>query len=59
MKTLIECPTCTKEISPNAKSCPHCGETIKKEQSATGAFAAIAIGLIIGLILYFAIVGGH
>jgi hypothetical protein len=23
----MKCPHCSKDISPNAKSCPHCGET--------------------------------
>ena len=55
MKTLIQCPACAREISPSAVSCPHCGEVIKKEQSATGLFAAIAIGLLIGLVIYLAV----
>lgn len=27
---LIKCPMCEKEISPNAESCPNCGEPMKK-----------------------------
>jgi len=27
--TLIECPTCTKNVSPNAVTCPHCGEPLQ------------------------------
>lgn len=27
---LIKCPMCGKEISPNAESCPNCGEPMKK-----------------------------
>ena len=23
----MNCPHCSRDISPNAKSCPHCGET--------------------------------
>lgn len=23
----MKCPHCSRDISPNAKSCPHCGET--------------------------------
>lgn len=29
---LIKCPMCGKEISPNAVSCPNCGEPMKKEE---------------------------
>jgi len=31
MENLIKCPMCEKEISPNAVSCPHCGEPMKKD----------------------------
>lgn len=31
MGNLIKCPMCEKEISPNAISCPHCGEPMKKD----------------------------
>jgi uncharacterized OB-fold protein len=57
MKTLINCKACAREISPNAASCPHCGEKLKVEQSATGLLAAIIIALIIGGFLY-AVIGG-
>jgi len=30
---LIKCPMCNKEISPNAVSCPNCGEPMRKEES--------------------------
>jgi hypothetical protein len=58
MKMLINCRACAREISPNAASCPHCGEPRpetqpKPKQSATGVLAAIIIGLIIGVPLYF------
>ncbi|HEY1768721.1 MAG TPA: zinc-ribbon domain-containing protein [Chthoniobacterales bacterium] len=54
--SLIECPACGQQVSPNAASCPHCGETVKKQQTATGLFAALAIGLIVGLIIYYMVV---
>ncbi len=58
MKTnLIPCPACAQEVSPNAPTCPPCGEVIKKPQSATGVFAAILIALIIGGVLFVAISG--
>lgn len=31
MGNLIQCPMCEREISPNAISCPHCGEPMKKD----------------------------
>ncbi len=49
---LIKCKACEKEISPNAASCPHCGEKLKTEQTATGLLAAIIIALLIGWMLY-------
>ena len=57
MNTLINCKRCTREISPEATSCPHCGEPIKPKQSATGLLAAIIIALIIGGALYMMITG--
>ncbi|MBW9155937.1 ribosomal protein L7/L12 [Clostridium tagluense] len=32
MGNLIKCPMCDKDISPNAISCPHCGEPMKLQQ---------------------------
>ena len=32
---LIECPECKKQISDQAKSCPHCGYPIKGNQDET------------------------
>lgn len=29
---LIKCPMCEKDISPNAESCPNCGEPMKKNK---------------------------
>jgi hypothetical protein len=60
MKTLIACRACAREISPDATSCPNCGDPRneiqpKPKQTATGLLAAILIGLIVGLALYFMI----
>ena len=59
MKTLIKCPACQRDISPNATSCPHCGEPSKAapKQTATGFLAALLIGLIVGGLIYFFLVG--
>jgi ribosomal protein L7/L12/uncharacterized C2H2 Zn-finger protein len=32
MGNLIKCPMCEKDISPNAISCPHCGEPMKVQE---------------------------
>lgn len=57
---LVECNACKQEISPNATSCPHCGEPRieAQKQTATGLLAALLIGLIIGSIIYMLITGG-
>lgn len=49
--SLIKCPDCSKDVSSEAEKCPHCGRSIKKNQSATGVLAAIIIGLILGVLL--------
>jgi rRNA maturation endonuclease Nob1 len=41
VKALINCKTCGREVSPNAATCPHCGEKLKTQQSAIGIIAAI------------------
>jgi RNA polymerase subunit RPABC4/transcription elongation factor Spt4 len=57
MTKLIKCKACEREISPNAASCPNCGEKLKTEQTAIGLLAAIIIALGVGLVLYFAVTG--
>ena len=32
---LINCPACEKEVSPNAVTCPNCGEPLKDEPTKT------------------------
>lgn len=49
---LINCPECNREISDNARTCPHCGYSIRK----TNKTAAIVIVTIIAVIVL--IVGG-
>ena len=48
---LVECKACGKQISENAKECPHCGEPLSKklEQSITWPL------IIIGTLLVFSI----
>lgn len=56
-KKLIECSACGKQISVNAKSCPHCGEPLneneprreeKKTSMWTWFFLLLFIGFVIG-----------
>ena len=64
--SLISCRACGHKISPNAASCPSCGEPNgdriaetgdpKGKQTATGFLAALLIGLIIGGALYIVLV---
>ncbi|PZR73543.1 MAG: hypothetical protein DLM73_10460 [Chthoniobacterales bacterium] len=61
MTTLIECSACGKDISPNAASCPNCGEPNREaapapprqKETTTGFLAALLIGLIIGGVIYW------
>jgi hypothetical protein len=43
MKKLINCPACTREVSPNAKRCPQCGERIKKMRPETIAYTVVIL----------------
>ncbi len=46
---LIKCSECGKEISSEAKVCPHCGKPIGNHNEAIGYGKAVLIG--IGVIL--------
>jgi len=48
MSALTKCKACTKEISKNAKACPHCGEAIRRTHPVT---------VIIGLLATFWMIG--
>jgi hypothetical protein len=52
---LIQCKTCTNAVSPNAPSCPHCGEIIKIHNNPVRALAWIILALLIGWVLTFAV----
>ena len=61
--TTKTCPSCTKEISPKAFDCPHCGHPLRKPRR--GFFGVIFkwllilfnIAMIIWLFTYFASLG--
>ena len=44
---IILCPECQKEISDQAKSCPHCGYPIKKRFAGIKAFGWIILSLFV------------
>ena len=48
---LIKCKECTKEISSDAKECPHCGKKVKK-----GMSCLMMIGVVMALFVFFAMV---
>lgn len=48
------CPKCFKEISNEAKSCPHCGFKIKKPRARIKKFLLFGIGLLAVLCLVLA-----
>ncbi len=52
---LVECKACKAEISNRAKSCPKCGEPIKK----TGGCIGLLLGVLVGLVIIIFIVSGE
>ena len=54
--TLAPCPSCGKEVSKSAKSCPHCGHKLKG--SFLKKLILWPIGILIGLAFLVAILGG-
>lgn len=51
--SLVKCAVCGREISPNAATCPHCGERRKPRDVAFYFWAVMAI--LFALILAFGI----
>lgn len=47
---LISCPACDKEVSRNARACPHCGEPAPATDKRAGVAAAkaVLVALLIG-----------
>lgn len=50
---LIKCSECDKEISENAKICPHCGAKHETEEQKQARFIIGAVIGIISLLLFF------
>lgn len=57
---LIPCPQCKAEISPNAESCPRCGEPMQKRSSPAGPVRVqtqhTAISGVLAIIIGFVVV---
>lgn len=54
--TIISCPECSKDISSDAKSCPHCGK-LCVQKSGTGKFISYTLFIIVGLFAVFVMIG--
>jgi predicted nucleic acid-binding Zn ribbon protein len=52
--SLIKCPACEKEISPNAPTCPHCGEPLKTKRGF-----GVIIFLLFSLAFVLVLVAGN
>ena len=50
---MIKCESCSKDISPDAASCPHCGHPTKKAQEHAGAQALISLAIVAGGLWFF------
>jgi len=56
MSQLIECPTCKKQVSGAAASCPHCGEPLtvpQKKSKLRWLFSTIGV---LFIVLGFAVI---
>lgn len=56
--TLIKCPSCTKEISDEAKTCPHCGKQLREPKR--GFFGKLFLWIFYGFnaLMLFWLIGG-
>lgn len=54
--SLIKCPACEKDLSPNAASCPHCGEPMRapliRHSFIQGLAALIMVGAVMIVVLH-------
>jgi len=51
--SLVGCRTCGQEISKNAKSCPRCGEPVKKKESRASQISFIFIFIVLAVLQLF------
>jgi predicted amidophosphoribosyltransferase len=54
MSTLINCRVCGKQVSSNAKLCPHCGERSPEPYLTTLKYSLIGL-LIVGVVIIIGI----
>lgn len=57
-----ECPDCGREVSCNAKVCPHCGGKTRYAQRAENSrieLAVVWVMIIMGVIMFLAFVASH
>lgn len=57
---LVFCPTCKKQVSGNAESCPHCGEPIRDNPNLVSAemSAGFKFGLFVVVPAFALLIGG-
>lgn len=63
MAQLIKCPTCGKQVSNNAATCPNCGEIINSKMTKNAGAINLKdpvhlIGVIISILVILAVVSG-
>lgn len=56
MSNLIKCPSCAKEVSPEAPTCPNCGSPVKKKTGCLEIIGFCIVGFI-GLCVLAAMLG--
>lgn len=54
---MINCKMCQKEISPNAKFCPHCGEPLKKKEIKLPSFYKSKKMIVLSIVLIILLSG--
>ena len=54
---LIHCPACSREVSTQANSCPHCGQPIRAARNKEDFAIKIAIAFFLVSLLIYLVVG--
>lgn len=50
---LIPCPACGAQLSPAARSCPHCGHAFPRKKLSPNTRIAIGLAVGIGLFIWW------
>lgn len=56
---LTTCNSCGKEVSPKAKSCPHCGQPKPYKKKPSAKRVAIGLGIVIVAVILISNLGGE